>query len=56
MCRLPHPVPGGSQAAFDLCAHPSLARDVVARLEGSPSKATRPRRQRASARLTLEEA
>ena len=41
MCRLPYPMQGGREAAFALCPHPSVARDVVAWLEDLPGGAPR---------------
>jgi hypothetical protein len=42
MCRLLHPMQGGSEAAFALRPHPSVALEMVARLEdfssGAPQK------------------
>ena len=41
MRYLPHPAPGSSQAAVDLCPDPSLAQWVVRRLEGLPGLPSR---------------
>jgi protein-S-isoprenylcysteine O-methyltransferase Ste14 len=45
MRRLPHPVPGVEEAPFAFRPHPSVARDLVARLEALPSRARGPRDQ-----------
>jgi hypothetical protein len=52
MRRLPYPVPCSGEAAFNFRSPPSLAHDLVAWLEDSPSGVARPRCQSNRPRLS----